>query len=192
MEIHDNLTEALANGEEAALLVLDQSKAYNIIEHNLLLEKLKLIGFKNKALKLITSFLADRKQYIQVKGKDSETLLVGKTLVIQGSTFSGLLFLIYILDSPYILHNNIDDPIEYRASNKPNMKTFIDDSLITINKVKDRDIKDSIEEAMAKIETYAAANKLCLNPDKSQVMLVSKNKNLKENFTITLGGKKNC
>ena len=48
--------------------------------------------------------------------------------------------------------------------------------MIRILKTKDKEIKESIEEAMEKIEIYAAANLLCLNPDKSQVMLVNKNK----------------
>ena len=42
---------------------------------------------------------------------------------------------------------------------------------------------------MTKIEDYAAANKMCLNPDKTQVMLISKNTEINKNFQLELGGK---
>ena len=125
MEMHDTLIEALANGDEAALLVLDQSKAFDIISHKILIDKLKIVGFRNQATNLMKSFLKDHKQYVQVKGKDSDTIVVGETSVIQGSTLSGLLFLLYILDMPYILHRNIDEPKQYRESQEPNMKSSL-------------------------------------------------------------------
>ena len=66
LEVHDGLVESLSTGNDAALLILDQSKAYDIIQHSILLDKLQILGFKNQSLKLIKSFLLNRKQYVQV------------------------------------------------------------------------------------------------------------------------------
>ena len=69
------------------------------------------------------------------------------------------------------------------------MKTFVDDSLIKVNKIKDENFQTTIENIMSKVEDYTAANKLCLNPDKTKVMLVTKDKTIKDEFQVTLKGK---
>ena len=59
-ELHDSLVENFNTGEDTALIVLDQSKAYNVVDHYILLQKLKMIGFTNQALKIMESFLKER------------------------------------------------------------------------------------------------------------------------------------
>ena len=93
-EIHDKLLEDLTNDTDTALLILDQSKAYNIISHPILLRKLEVVGFKSQAIKLMTSYLENRKQFVQVKGHRSDKLLIGPRSVIQGSTMSCIMLLI--------------------------------------------------------------------------------------------------
>ena len=138
LEVHDRLVQTLSSGQEAALLVLDQSKAYNIVQHDILLKMLEILGFKNQALNIMKSFLSECKQYVQVQGVESEVLINGNTSVIQGSTLSGILFLIHILDMPYIHHSKIHNPVESKKCPMPNTNTFIDDSLVKVNKLKDK------------------------------------------------------
>ena len=182
LEVHDGLVESLSSGNDAALLILDQSKAYDIIQHSILLDKLRILGFKNQSLNLVKSFLLNRKQYVQVQGKDSDILLSGHTSVIQGSTLSGILFLIHILDMPYIHHTIIHKPREYKLCPKPNTKTFIDDSLVKVNEEQDIPIEQTIKNTMDLIEEYTSANKLCLNPQKTQIMLITKDKVKKQHL----------
>ena len=56
-ELHDGLAYSMSTGEESALIILDQSKAFNIIRHNILLEKLKIISFNEQTMKLMKLFL---------------------------------------------------------------------------------------------------------------------------------------
>ena len=55
----------------------------------------------------------------------------------------------------------------------------MDDGIIKINKEKDIEIKETIEKVMKKMEDYTAANKLHLNPEKTKIMLISKNQEMK-------------
>ena len=102
-ELHDKLVEDDANGKESILLILDQSQAYDVIPHDILLRKLEAVGYQPQALKMMRSFLSDRKQLVQVEGARSELLACGPRSVIQGSTLSCILYLVYILDMPQLV-----------------------------------------------------------------------------------------
>ena len=66
IEIYDQLIQNINNDQDTALVLLDQSKAYEMVPHNILLQKFKTLGFKSKALQLMTSYLSDRKQYVHL------------------------------------------------------------------------------------------------------------------------------
>ena len=68
-ELHDILVEDNTNGQEAALII-NQSKAYNLVSHKLLLKKLEIIGFQPQTLRIMKSFLENRKQYSMYKLMD--------------------------------------------------------------------------------------------------------------------------
>ena len=188
-EIHDWLLENKTREQEAALLILDQSKAYKIIDHEILLQKMDILGFKNQAVKIMKSFLQDRKQLVQVEGHRSEVIVTGPHSVIQGSSLSCLLYLIFILDFPDIFHNQNHEPITMRYCKKTNLKTYIDDAFILIQKEKDKEIGQSITETMETVSRYTDANKLCLNQDKTNIMIQTKDKKKESEFKISLGGK---
>ena len=166
-----------------------QDKAYDLVKHEILINKLEILGFKSPALLLMKSFLGERKQYVQIEGIKSEKLVTGPYSVIQGSTMSCALYLAYILDMPNLFHQEPHKPENQRKCEKPNMKTFIDDGYILIKKQRNKDLKTSIEETMTEVNKYTLANRLHLNQDKTQIMLQTKDKNLKETFCVNLGGK---
>ena len=70
-ELHNLLVEDRHLNKESALIVLDQSKAYDCIDHNILVNKMSIIGFHPQATSIMTSFLADRKQIVQVQAHRS-------------------------------------------------------------------------------------------------------------------------
>ena len=198
IELYDKLMENMTKGDESILILLDQSKAYEIVDHDILIRKLKAIGFKGPAIDLMKSFLSDRKQYVQIQAMDSEKLLTGPQSVVQGSTVSCILFLIYVLDLPQVFHEPPNcpptphTPQEQVECPEPNAKTFVDDEYILITRSKDdkTPVNDKINQVMEKVATYTQANKLALNQDKTLIMLVTKNKDLRKNFQIELGGKR--
>ena len=149
-ELQDLLVEDTANGREAVLIALDQSKAYNLVYHPLLLANMRLLGFKQQSINIMTNFLSDRKQFVQIEGRRSEKLLIGPNSVIQGSTLSCMLYLIYILDFPELFHSEKHKPAEYRECPKTNLKTLIDDAYLKTLKENNKTFQETVYETMEK------------------------------------------
>ena len=112
----------LDNGETAAALLMDLSKAFDSINHDLLIAKLDAYGFSKAALGFIYSYLHERKQRV-----DSDSIFsIWKDIevgVLQGSILGPLLFNIYINDllietlEPSVnICNYADDNTIYSAS----------------------------------------------------------------------------
>ena len=95
-ELHDLLVEDFTKNQESILIILDQSKAYDIVSHNILLSKMKAIGYQPQALRITKTFMEGRGQLVQLDGTRSDTLVCRNHSVIQGSMLSCILFIIYI------------------------------------------------------------------------------------------------
>ena len=86
-------------------LFLDLRKAFDTVDHNILLDKLKYYGMEGKHLAWFESYIYNRTQYCYVDGHNSE-LRKNLARIFQGSSFGPLLFSIYINDLPSILENS--------------------------------------------------------------------------------------
>ena len=177
----DEWAEALENGESNAILVLDQSAAYNIICHQKLIEKLKILGADNASTQFFTDYLRQRRQSVTVDAFQSDTLESGPLSVCQGSTLSGSLYLVYTLDYPLLHHPGNLDMENYDKSKDNKMTTFIDDSSIRIKIGQDKDQNNTmITNTLDKIKTYMDSNSLVLNKDKSKILVISPDPNIRK------------
>ena len=186
-EIVDKLIEALDDKQEAAVIATDQSKAYDIISHSLLKKKMKIMGLSDNAMELMDNYLKGRCQYVQIDGINSEELSTKDRSVCQGSTLSGLLYLIYTLDVTDLFHNTKHTQIEDRECKKTSIKTYVDDMFPLVVADNDEDINNKIKITINKINDYMKCNKLALNIPKTQVTLITKNKTTKDMFKIEIG-----
>ena len=87
----------------ALLLLIDFSKAFDMVNHNILLQKLRHYGIRGIANDWFRSYLGNREQFVSISGHNSDKKKL-KYSVPQGSILGPLLFIIYINDMPNI-HN---------------------------------------------------------------------------------------
>jgi retron-type reverse transcriptase len=114
LEITDNLRNYLDNNQIVCGLFLDLSKAFDTVNHEILLAKMDKYGIRGEPLTLFKNYLSNRKQYVKIGCTESE-LLEMTCGVPQGSTLGPLLFVLYINDMP-------------NCAKKLSFRTFADDT----------------------------------------------------------------
>ncbi len=148
------MDKGLING----VIFLDLKKAFDTVDHNILIKKLELYGLKNRALRWFTSYLSHREQVCKVgmSVSNSENITTG---MLQGSNLGPLLFLFYINDLP----NCLDSAVP---------ALFADDTNLTISGATASQIQDKLETELNKVHMWLLANKLTLNVNKTEYMLI--------------------
>lgn len=156
----NSILSAMNNKLMVGGLFCDLQKAFDCVNHKILLEKLIFYGIEGKFKSLIESYLMDRYQRVVIGNKfDSRSFSeweVIKCGVPQGSILGPLFFLFYINDLPSI-------------SNKKNKTVlFADDTSIIITDVNKLELEINLKQTLKDIDTWFNANLLALNFKKSQ------------------------
>ena len=97
LEIIDRITIDMDNGKIPINIYLDLSKAFDTLDHSILIDKLKHYSIRHKSISLLKSYLSHRKQYVTWNDTDSQYNSIN-TGVPKGSILGPLLFIIYIND----------------------------------------------------------------------------------------------
>ncbi len=174
IEVIDRITQQMDNGETPFNVYLDLSKAFDTLDHNILMEKLKHYGVRNT---LIENYLSNRQQYVEIEGKKSamSTIMTG---VPQGSILGPLLFIIYMNDISF-------------ASDLFNAIIYADDStlngtLSAFNTNGNNNV--NINQELNKVSDWLKVNKLSLNVSKTKCMVFHTPQKQIANLSLEIDG----
>ena len=162
IEITEKIKQSIDDGKFGCGIFIDLKKAFDTVNHKILLLKLEHYGVRGTLLKWFESYLTDRKQYVFFNGVSSEVL--GITCgVPQGSVLGPLLFLIYINDLP-----NISDKLQFFL--------FADDTNIYFDSENLALIERVVNEELKKLSLWLNVNRLALNVGKTNFVIFRANK----------------
>ena len=146
------------------VVLLDLKKAFDTINHSILLNKLELYVITGSALSMVRSYLSDRSQTSQLGDKMSTSRRV-ECDISQGSILGPLFFLIYIYDLPECL-------------NHATPRLFADDTNLTVAGNSIQEIEANMNSDLAHVNQWLLANKLSLNVIKTEFILIDSAKKL--------------
>ena len=156
IQLVDHLTKQMDMGEVPTNIYIDLSKAFDTLDHSILLAKLNYYGVCGLENILFREYLSGRHQYVDYNDAKSETKSVSIG-VPQGSILGPLLFLIYINDLPSVT------PIFH-------MLMYADDTTLYCN-LNGVNSEVKINNELSKISEWLSSNKLSLNIKKTKFMV---------------------
>ena len=142
----------------SGVIFLDLKKAFDTVDHAILLKKLSGYGVQGQTASFFKSYLKDRQQFCVVNGLSSvkNRIVCG---VPQGSLLGPLLFLIYINDLPNCLDHSIG-------------RSFADDTNLTFSAVDLSILQTEMSNDLNRIFNWLSSNKLTLNMLKTYFMVI--------------------
>ena len=151
---------ALDESKIIGVVFIDFQKAFDCVNHTVLMDKLHSIGISGSFYKWLLNYLENRKQFVTVNGFNSELLEID-TGVPQGSLLGPRLYSIYSNDLP-------------GAATNASVEMFADDTTVfCIGNTVD-EVLSKIRKAIADLNKWARNNFMTIHPAKTELMLLSK------------------
>ena len=161
LQLVNQITDAFSQGKYTLGIFVDFSKAlaFDTVNHDILLEKLKACAIQSENLKWFRSYLSNRKQFISYNDSKTEIKIV-KCDIPQVSILGPLFFLIFVND----LNNSTKVLDLVRFGDNTNLYCFDSDI---------RTVFEIANQELGQISDWFLANKLSLNVEKNKIYVIS-------------------
>ena len=171
--IIENIKEKMDRNLFSCGVFIDLEKAFDTVNHKILVEKLEFYGIRGLCNQWFVSYLSNRKQQVKLDGTKSSFLDI-TCGVPQGSILGPLLFLIYINDMKNSVKNSV-------------LHHFADDTNLLCSDANEKNLKKKMNEDLKLIYIWLCSNRLSLNVDKTEfIVFRPARKNFEHRFTLTL------
>ena len=160
--------------------MVDYCKAFDMVDHGLLLENLQVYGLSEGSFEWFESYLRDRRQLVKLGDTQSSPAVMHHGIP-QGSIIGPLLFILFINDLPFhVTSSRID--------------LYADDTtLISSTSFKSMDkLQNSLNQSIAEVDGWATSNKLPINESKTKALLITGKRltqKLEGEMNLTVNGK---
>ena len=148
---YDNIS-----GKKFNFITIDLTKAFDTVNHRILLKKLEFYGIRGICNDMFKSYLSNRQQAVHIKNEVSYTSIV-KMGVPQGSVLGPLLFILYV--------NDIQNALDFSTAH-----LFADDTCLLLSDFNPNNLHLNSKSELQNLKSWLDSNKLTLNASKSNVI----------------------
>ena len=207
VQLHDRWLEEVEDGKMVGVLLCDQSAAFDLCDHAILVEKLKLMGVEEGAANWILSYLSGRKQSCFVDGHLSSAMSLFSCGVPQGSIGGPLLWLCFTCDQPDVVHDHpVDGQDLHRgcgqvqagavvhgeeSANRQGddcgtLVGYVDDGAYSFAHKHPGTLSEVLTRKYGMLEDWMNSNKLVVNPDKTHLMVMGTRRSAAQRRGVSL------
>ncbi len=167
----DKMRKEVDNGKFCGMVMLDLQKAFDTVDHNILLYKLKAVGFDKNSLRWVKSYLDDRCQRVDIKGILSSPLFINCG-VPQGSILGPLFFLLYIND--------------LKAACSEELILYADDAVVLVFHQDKGVLEETMTLQLQVMSKWFLDNRLSLHAGKTETILFASKMKLRKDDTLSI------
>ena len=171
IHLTDFIRTEMDKGHVIGMILLDLQKAFDTVDHSILLMKLRAAGLGDDILRWFQSYLSDRHQLVDVSGTHSATAPI-TCGVPQGSILGPLLFLIYVNDMSAVVKNKL--------------LLYADDSGILVSGKCKSSVETSLKADLHLVSQWLVDNKLSLHLGKTESILFGSKHRIRSNSALDI------
>ena len=179
IQMYDTWLEAAQQGDLAGVCMVDMSAAFDVVDTELLLQKMNLYGFDRDAVQWMLSYLTHRSQGVYIEGSMSR-LLPLEAGVPQGSILGPVFYTIFTNELPQIVHEAncptrklTDASISVQCQECGGLCCYADDSTITATGSNPAELTDKLTKKYNVVADFLTDNKLKVNDDKTHLLVMT-------------------
>jgi hypothetical protein len=159
IQLQDMWLSASEDRKLSAALLLDLSAAFDIVDHRIFLEKLKIYNFSDDTVEWFSSYLSNRKQIVQVESKYSAPEDLDEHGVPQGSILGPLIFIIFNNDFP-------------ANSEEGDSVLYADDDTVNVSDEDPEELKNKIQREADRSTQWVSDNRMVCSGDKTKLLII--------------------